>query len=273
MPLFSNGLAHDFPFSWGLLKHNLDNFREFGWSKRLVEWAVLAGLIGLGRRSLALATLAGAWLASYVLLKGASTAVFENGVFFRQLASAFPAAFLLTASLPLLAPVAGRMLAEAGGRPAWPGTPRARKAVLGLGAALAVLPIVVLLALSGQTTAEAVTLPGGVLVPSGRFELTAAIQGGHVALSWPEQASGGARLRYAIFRSHEDPASCEAPHGGAVLCAQSLAPVAVAGTTTFTDTPPPGRWTYRVAAMAGVPPPAFPTGVLLESRPVTIQAR
>ncbi len=76
VPLFSNGLAHDFPFDWALLKHNLDNFREFGWSKRLVEWAVLAGLVGLGRRSLALATLAG----SLARLLRAAQGRFDRGL-------------------------------------------------------------------------------------------------------------------------------------------------------------------------------------------------
>ena len=272
VPLFSNGLAHDFPFSWALLKHNIDNFREFGWSKRLVEWALVAGLVGLGRRSLPLATLTGIWLACYVLLKGASTAIFDNGIFFRQLASAFPAAFLLTISLPLLLPIAGRTLAHAGELPSWPASHRARKLVLGLGGIASVVPIVVLLAVGKQANADAVTVPGRVLVPSNRFEVKASVGGSSVALSWPAQSSGGAHVRYAIFRSRTDPVACVAPHGGALLCSQTVSPVAVAGARSFTDTPPAsGRWVYRVAMVAGVPPPAFPAGVLLESRPVTVE--
>ncbi len=271
VPLFANGLAHDFPFDWALLKHNIDNFREFGWSKRLVEYAVVAGAVGLARRSLPLAALASAWLASYLLFKGGSTAVFDDGIFFRQLASAFPAAFLLTVSLPLLAPIAGRSLVRLGTLPRCPGTPRARKLVLGVGGVLSLVPIVALLAMSKQVDASAVTFPGGVLVPANRFDAIASAHGTQVTLSWPAQGSHGAQVRYAVFRERADPVSCTAPHGGAVLCVQSLAPVAVTAATSYTDTPPAGgRWTYRVAMVAGVPPPAFPAGVLLESRPVSV---
>jgi hypothetical protein len=37
--------------SWNGIKVGLDQFREYSWSRRLLEYLPLAGLIGLGRRS------------------------------------------------------------------------------------------------------------------------------------------------------------------------------------------------------------------------------
>jgi hypothetical protein len=270
VPLFSNGLAHDFPFHWPTLNHNVDDFREYTWSRRLVEWSVIAGLVGLARRSLALATLTGVWLASYLLLKGASTADFDHATFFRQLAPAFPAAFLLAMSVPLLAPTAGRLLLRTGAPPSWPGTRAAWKLVFGIGAFVSLVPIAVLPFLGGQSSAGAVSYGGSVLAPSDRFALRATVVGGSVALSWSDVDSHGTRVRYAIFRAPGDPVSCRAPHGGAVACREDLRPVAIDPDTSFVDRPSSGRWVYRVAMAAGVPPPAYPAGVLLGSRPVTV---
>ena len=127
-------------FSWHLLQRNLDGFREFTWSRRMTEWAVVAGAIGLARRSVPAAVMVGGWLASFMLLRGASSADFYGGTFFRSLAPAFPAAFLLVMSLPLLIPVAGRRLAAAGDLRTWPRSPRSRRVVLGICAFLAIAP-------------------------------------------------------------------------------------------------------------------------------------
>jgi hypothetical protein len=73
-------------------------------------------------------------------------------------------------------------------------------------------------------------------------------------------------VRYAIFRR---PAAGTGP-GQVVL---PLKPTKVVSGTTATDRPRAGSWTYRVAAIAGVPPPANVDGVLLVSRPVTVTVR
>ncbi len=108
--------------SWHTLQHNLDGFREFTWSRRLVEWAVVAGLVGLFRRSVPAAVLIGGWLASYLLIKGTTVANVYGGSFFRYMAPAIPAAFLLVLSIPFLIPIAGRRLAAYGDLVTWPVT-------------------------------------------------------------------------------------------------------------------------------------------------------
>ena len=109
-----------FRFSWHTLTNNLDGLREFTWSSRMIDCSIVAGAIALVRRSLAGAALIVAWLASYLLIKGGSVGSFTGGSFFRYLSPAFPAAFLLALSLPLLIPIAGRKLAAAGDATTWP---------------------------------------------------------------------------------------------------------------------------------------------------------
>ena len=49
---FSAHIGHYLHVDWNAIKRNVDGFREFTWSRRLIEWAVIGGLIGLVRRSL-----------------------------------------------------------------------------------------------------------------------------------------------------------------------------------------------------------------------------
>jgi hypothetical protein len=256
--------------SWSTLQQNLDGFREFTWSRRLVEWAVVAGLIGLVRRSVPAALLIGGWLASYLVLKGATVASVYNASFFRYMAPAFPAAFLLVLSIPFLIPVAGRRLAGYGDVATWPVTRRSRRIVTGLCAFLAIAPIVPILAFSqeaGASTAD--FFANSQLMPANTFPLHAGVHGGSVTLRWPPQSSHGSRVRYAVVRGSQDPLFCSRPPGGAESCG-----VATGGTigmphkTTFTDDPPTGTYTYRIEVIASVPPPS--SDLILLSRPATV---
>ena len=117
LPVFSNGpgatlvgavtisssvhlhLDQYLPFNWTQLSQNLDGFRRWTWSRFLIELVAVAGLVGLARRSLPAAALVGAWLASYLLIKGSSPVVnFADGTFLTHLIPAFPAYFLLAVS-------------------------------------------------------------------------------------------------------------------------------------------------------------------------------
>jgi hypothetical protein len=239
-------------FSWHLLQRNLDGFREFTWSRRMTEWAVVAGAIGLARRSVPAAVLVGGWLASFMLLRGASSADFYGGTFFRSMAPAFPAAFLLVMSLPLLIPVAGRRLAAAGDLRTWPRSPRSRRIVLGVCAFLAVAPVVPILAFGRQEGASAATTDGSYLVPVGTFGVAATVSGGTVHLSWPSR-SHGSRVVYAILRSRTG-VKC-AHTDGAALC--YLPPeVATTRRLQYSESPPAGTWVYHVEVLSGSPPPA-----------------
>jgi hypothetical protein len=75
---------------------------ETAWSITLLEWFVLAGLIGAARRSLWLAIALGGWLTAAVL-HGAHGG-YEHTAFWRSLSVAAGAAALLLSSLVLLVP-------------------------------------------------------------------------------------------------------------------------------------------------------------------------
>ncbi len=75
---------------------------ETAWSITLLEWLLLAGLIGAARRSGTLAIALGGWVAS-AALHGAHLG-YEHSAFWRSLSVAAPAAALLLSSLVLLVP-------------------------------------------------------------------------------------------------------------------------------------------------------------------------
>jgi hypothetical protein len=75
---------------------------ETAWSIALLEWFVLAGLIGAARRSIWLAAALGGWLAAAVL--HAAHLGYDHSAFWRSLSVAAPASALLLSSLALLVP-------------------------------------------------------------------------------------------------------------------------------------------------------------------------
>jgi hypothetical protein len=93
------------PGDWGNLGANEDGIREFFWSVRMLEWLPLAGVLGVARRSPALAVLLGLWFGAYLVVRGTDPDIsIGGGTFFPALLPAFAAYALLVAAIPLLAP-------------------------------------------------------------------------------------------------------------------------------------------------------------------------
>lgn len=256
-------------FNYTSFKGNLDGFREWGWSKRLIEWVTLAGLIGLVRRSIAGAALIGGWFAAYLLLKGGDP-IFSMaaGNFLTHMIAALPAWVLLVCSVVFCIPIYGRR-PHAGAAASWPASRRARRGVVaGLGA-LAVLPILVIAALSPLTGPAAADIPAADLyVPANQFPLTATAERRTVVLRWPAQATHGTRVTYFVYRSAGDGLSC-APqaHATSYCVFQGDAIALLPGhAISYRDRPPPGSWTYRVALAArAMGAPDTTTPLLLSS--------
>ena len=189
-------------FDWTTFRGNLDGFREWGWSKRLLEWLVVAGLIGLARRSLAGAVLIGGWFVTYLLLKGGDPIfTMAAGNFLTHMVAVLPAFVLLGASVVFCIPVYGRRHLGQGAA-SWPRSVRSQRRVLALLSFLAVVPIGVFLILppsSGPTTANLSVYD--VLIPANRFSLSAHATAGSVALAWPSQPTNGTAAVYIVFRS------------------------------------------------------------------------
>jgi hypothetical protein len=83
--------------------HDIRNgLHETAWSITFLVWLVLAGMVGVARRSRVLAVAVGGWLVFFVL-RGAPSG-YAAGAFWRSLAPALPALALLLRSLWLLVP-------------------------------------------------------------------------------------------------------------------------------------------------------------------------
>jgi hypothetical protein len=237
---------------WQQLLKNLDLVREHFWSNRLIEWLVIAGLIGLARRSRSAALLVGGMFAAFVVVKGGyGSASIEDASLFRIMMPAFPCFVLLLASLPLLLPHAPSRLRDP--KPAFaPIAPRRAWMLVGVVVAItAVLPIAAFAAVDSHgTLAPATTGPTNMPVPANvDVGLRATVSGSRVTLAWRSESSFGGPVFYRIWRGHTDGFTCSTG-SGAKLCNVALPEIAVTHATNLGDRPGPGRWFYRVVVAA-----------------------
>lgn len=91
--------------SYDALVATLDGFREYFWSKRVLEWLPIAGAFGLARLSLTSAlTLGGGFVGFAVVQASRADAGFADARVFVLLLPGLPAYAILAAALPLLVP-------------------------------------------------------------------------------------------------------------------------------------------------------------------------
>jgi hypothetical protein len=243
-------------FDWHQLHENLLGIKEHFWSMRVVEWLVIAGLIGVARRSMTAFLLIGGWFAAFVVTKATfAQAGIDGGSVFRIMMPSFPAFVLMLASLVYLVP-RGRK-----GRPGPvppPRTtlqPRTRFALLGAAALFfAVMPLAVIAAatpLHGPNPrAYEVDILLRTVDPS--LRLTATRIGSSVHLSWNASQPSEAKVGYRLWRSGS-------PNGGAVCtpvphgsdnCTLTMKDIGEYNSGRFVDRPGHGRWTYRLGLEA-----------------------
>jgi hypothetical protein len=251
-----NPLHRYVQFDWGQLNNNLLGIKEHFWSMRVIEWLVLAGLIGLARRSLTGLLLVGGWFAAFVVTKATFPgAGINGGSVFRIMMPSFPAFVLMLASLVYLWP-RGRK----GKRPALPAPhsslrPRTRLALLGAAALVfAVAPLAVIAAakpLHGPNPrAYEVDILLRPVDPA--LRLTAVRVGDRVRLSWSASQPSEAKVFYRIWRSGSPNggAACTPVAGGSDNCTLTMADVGAHPGGAWVDRPGSGRWTYRLGLEA-----------------------
>jgi hypothetical protein len=90
------------PFGWHSMGITLGGVREFTWSRRLLEYLPLAGLIGLARRSAPAAGFFGALLVAVVILPLSRNHDFT--AYLLSIVPGLPVYMLLTASIGFLVP-------------------------------------------------------------------------------------------------------------------------------------------------------------------------
>jgi hypothetical protein len=242
--------------NWSHLGNNLDLLREHFWSGRVLQWLVIAGLVGMGRRSRSALLLISGSLAAFLIVKGSyASASVEDGSVFRIMMPAFPAFILSLACVPLLLPHGPRMLDA--WRPAFaePSARVRRSLVIGVVVLCALLPLGAFAAANtGKGAVDAGPIVVGTMpVPTNvDLGLTARISDGRVVLHWHTTQSLGGPAFYRIWRgpaTQGDGFACS-PAPGARLCFVSLPEIGVARSGSYVDRPGKGRWVYRVAVAA-----------------------
>ncbi len=243
---------------WSHFNEELTNLRAYFWSQRLIEWAPIAGAIGLFRRAPTAAVLAIGWLGAFVIVKGMRPgSSLQDTSLLRLLIPAFPAFVLLVAALPLLLPRLPRLLPPP---PADAPARTSRRALVGLVAALlgtAVLPLgaIAALPLNNDAATPRVAATGftnGPVPAQVELGLTAHVNpGGTVTLTWKPQHAAGGPLFYHVYRG---PAQWHdytcASSTGAQQCYVSQLDLGATGAAHFLDHPPAGHWSYRIGVSA-----------------------
>ena len=261
------------PLDWHQLRHNFDSLGEYTWSAFLIYVTAIAGLVGLARRSFVAASLAGVWIASYLVIKGSSGAAdVPSGDFFTHMIAAFPGFFLLVVSVPFLVPINwGRRPLSPLGSVTSRSLARVTCATLG---AVTLVGIVLVAALPRLSTpAAAVFVTADLYLPLDTFPLKASTTGTAVTLAWALRPPAGTRATFAIFRNPTDEAFCTPQGHGAILCVYDPVQHASVGgdASSYTDHPPPGTWTYRVALSETPDGPQAPSDYLMLSRPIRVR--
>jgi hypothetical protein len=243
-------------FNWHQLNLNLGQVKEHFWSLRVVEWLVIAGLIGVGRRSLTALLVVGGWFAAFVVTK--ATFEFANvttASVFRIMMPAYPAFILMLASLVYLAPGRRRALVERVSPAEQQPGGRRRLALLGAAAAVfALYPFVLVAAASPLRgpTPKAYEAYGLIRSVDPSLKLTAAVAGRQVRLQWSQAEPAGTRVFYRIWRSNapNGGASCTPVPHGADNCQLVMADLGAHEGGRFVDKLTPGTWTYRLGLAA-----------------------
>jgi hypothetical protein len=243
-------------FDWHRLNLNLLGIKEHFWSMRVVEWLVIAGLIGLSRRSLTAFLVVGGWFAAFVLTKATyPNASTDDASVFRIMMPAYPAFILLLASLVFLFP--GRWRARFDdARPRQPRTHRRRRLTL-LGAAAAVFalyPLALVAAASPLQGPQPRAYEAFGLLRSidPSLRLTATLAGQRVRLSWSDSQPAGTSVFYRVWRTNAQTggATCTPVPHAAANCQLAMDDLGAHEGGSWVDKPGRGRWTYRLGLAA-----------------------
>jgi hypothetical protein len=242
-------------FNWLQLETNLLGIKEHFWSMRVVEWLVLAGLVGILRRSFTAFLLVGGWFAAFIVTKGTYLqAGIPGGSVFRIMMPAFPAFILGLASLVYLWPRGRRQWAET------PPTrsafrPRTRFALLGAaGVVFALSPFVVIAAAEPLHGPNPRAYEVDVLIRTvdPALRLTADVVGDRVLLRWNPSQPPAAKVAYHIWRSGspDGGAVCTPVPGGSDNCTLTMTDLGSPRGSGWVDRPGKGTWTYRLGLSA-----------------------
>jgi hypothetical protein len=237
-------------FDWDTWRQNMANLREYFWSARLLQWAPLAGVVAVARRSPPAAGLLAGWLFAFVLVKGSSpVASVDSGSFFRLLMPAFPAFLLLVAAIPLLVPGFFSRLGDRIGPVST--QPLGRRTVVVLAVALAALPLAAVAVAQPLDGPDDAIIVDEILTPvdGGGLDLRVAAAGAGQRLTWAEP-TGLARVFYRVYRTRGTDPDVGCEDRGAVKCDLEMDVLTTTRARSYVDRSPTAGVSYRVAAAA-----------------------
>ena len=241
---------------WNHLGDELANLRRYFSVGRLAEWAPIAGVFALGRRSPSAAVLAGGWLGSFVVVKGTwDGATLQTGSLLRILIPAFPAFVLLVAALPLLWPGLPRRLPQV----AEPSRgPSSRTALTLLVAGLLVTAAIPFVAIAASSpvrgpnpAAVQISVNTGPSAADVDVGLRTTVSGSAVTLTWKSQANAGGPVFYHVYRGPASTAdySCDQTTS-AQRCYVEMQDLGTRRAPRLVDHPGQGEWRYRIGVAA-----------------------
>ncbi|HYK06619.1 MAG TPA: hypothetical protein VEW11_02505 [Gaiellaceae bacterium] len=238
-------------FDWANLHDNANHLREYFWSARLLEWAPIAGAVGVARRSLPMAGLLGTWFGAFLIVKGTTPlSTVSSGSFFRFVMPGFPAYFLLGVSILLLVPTLGAYIARR-----WPEQPaRAldRRLVITLAAVLALLPLVVVAVVRPMGLPPKAVVIDEILTPVDK-EIDVDVRGDGEAreLTWTHPPAGSSDVFYRVYRTDLSDTDLEcADDSGAKECSLEMVLLGTTRDPRWRDGSPPPGSRYRIAVAA-----------------------
>jgi hypothetical protein len=252
------------PLDLDRLNGQFIGLREFSWSARLLEFLPIAGALAVARRSIPKALFLALWLAAFFVVKGSSDAAsIESGSFWRLMIPAWPAYFLLVASIPLLVPVWGIRLAERFPSAAARALRWRRPFPIAAASLLVVAPLLLVAVLPPAKGDQTAKLPlNDLFIPTEQdFGLRAEPAGEGLRLRWRPPASESADTFHVVYRSPiryslegdtrpiRQGLLCE-PGEGATECTIEMDEVGRTRGRFWDDDPPLGTWTYRIGVAA-----------------------
>jgi hypothetical protein len=235
---------------------NLLGIKEHFWSLRVIEWLVIAGLVGLGRRSVTMLLVVGGWFAAFVVTKATyQHASIDDASVFRIMMPSYPAFVLLLGSLVFLLPRRWREPAPTAPAETAPADASRRIWLLGAAACVfAFYPFALVAAASPLRGPEPRAYTAAALLRSidPALRLSATVERGRMHLTWKNAQPAGTDVFYRIWRTGapNGGASCTPVPHGADDCELVMDDLGARRNGRFVDAPGRGRWTYRLGLAA-----------------------
>jgi hypothetical protein len=262
-------IHHYIDLDWNHLHRNMDGLREWFWSARLLQWLPFAGLLAVARRSIPVAAMLGSWFGAFLLVKGSTAlSTVESGSFFRFLMPAFPAYFLLAASIPFLVPtLAGRL-----GRREQP-TSRARlgaRAVGVIAAAVVTLPLAAAALPRPLDSTRDAVIVNNILIPvDPGIDVVVTPHGEARTITWDHPSTNGTAVFYRVFRTAlAGPDAACSTGKGAIHCELKMIELTTTRQRRYVDGSPPPGARYRIGVAANWRDDSASGDVFAVSRPV-----